>query len=485
METDQQGKIDWMEPWLRFCARYLDLSLYLICYAVLIRLFFPDGVSEIFVGILFFCVFCIGIEAICLYLWHTTMGKLLAGIVLQETEGAAISFWTAWKRTIWVWANGMAFGLPLVSLFAMWAARKKLLTNGCTDWDARYGTTVQYRAQPQWRRKVFIGISGILIVLVYIASHTGILGEYLDRTVPIPPGSLSSIINLCEEKRLDEALVEIDNYLKTHAPDEMAYNIKGKILMDQVKYEEAIPWFLKAVEKNPRFATGYNNLSWAYNNLHLYKLGVDYANKALALEPNDYHANANKGNALFGLKNYSEAIKFFDIALKADSKGYLAYWGKGLCYYRQEDYQKAIEFMRKYNEFCPPAEIADADYYITNSYMLLGDYQGAILEYKAQIARSAKAEQTSAYFGLGKAYQKLKDYTQAVSCYDHILGVDSQDAEAHYQKSKCLIALGQDGISLEHLALAIKNDDEYREIALEEPEFQVLSGDRRFIELVR
>ena len=107
----------------------------------------------------------------------------------------------------------------------------------------------------------------------------------------------------------------------------------------------------------------------------------------------------------------------------------------------------------------------------------------ALVEGEGQV--SAKAEKTSAYFGLGKAYQKLKDYTQAVSCYDHILGVDSQDAEAHYQKSKCLIALGQNGRSLEHLALAIKNDDEYREIALEEPAFQVLSGDQRFAELVR
>lgn len=51
--------------------------------------------------------------------------------------------------------------------------------------------------------------------------------------------------------------------------------------------------------------------------------------KALEIDPNDADAWNNKGNALYNLGNYNEAIECYDRALKIDPKNADARYNKG------------------------------------------------------------------------------------------------------------------------------------------------------------
>jgi tetratricopeptide (TPR) repeat protein len=68
-----------------------------------------------------------------------------------------------------------------------------------------------------------------------------------------------------------EVLPLVDEYLAMHPKDILALNEKGCSLIYSGKIEESISILLRTLEINPNFATGYNNIGWGYNNLHLYK----------------------------------------------------------------------------------------------------------------------------------------------------------------------------------------------------------------------
>jgi tetratricopeptide (TPR) repeat protein len=54
--------------------------------------------------------------------------------------------------------------------------------------------------------------------------------------------------------------------------------------------------------------------------------------------------------------------------------------GKALSYYIKKEYEKSITLFEKRNELCPEEEVKQTNFYLSNSYIMLGDYNGAINE---------------------------------------------------------------------------------------------------------
>jgi tetratricopeptide (TPR) repeat protein len=91
---------------------------------------------------------------------------------------------------------------------------------------------------------------------------------------------------------------------------------KGKALMAQDKYAEAIPFFERATQLDPRNFDAWANLGQAYDEVKRYQEALAACDRALALNDKSAAAWNNKGNALNALKRYAEALPCVERALK-------------------------------------------------------------------------------------------------------------------------------------------------------------------------
>jgi len=71
------------------------------------------------------------LETLLLITLKTTPGKSLLGLSLTSADSQP----SYWKRSFSVWAIGMGFGLPFISLFASLIAGNRMKRSGMADWD--------------------------------------------------------------------------------------------------------------------------------------------------------------------------------------------------------------------------------------------------------------------------------------------------------------------------------------------------------------
>ena len=88
------------------------------------------------------------------------------------------------------------------------------------------------------------------------------------------------------------------------APEGWAW--RGEALFRERKYAEAEPFFLTAVELDPRQTASWVNLSGCRNTRGAYLEAIEAADRALALDPRKLEARFNRALALIGLKRYQE-----------------------------------------------------------------------------------------------------------------------------------------------------------------------------------
>ena len=159
-------------PWRRFLARTLDImvigTLLLIGFVLLIALFFPRNI-EGFISLLentilagsFAYLLWLPVEGVCLATFGTTPGKWLLGIRVLSKDGTKLTYLTALQRTLLVWVQGDAAGIPILILLTRVFAHKRLLATGTTLWDAKLGSVVVHQ---EWGK-----IRQLLTFLVAVA----------------------------------------------------------------------------------------------------------------------------------------------------------------------------------------------------------------------------------------------------------------------------------------------------------------------------
>lgn len=99
----------------------------------------------------------------------TTPGKWIMGVrVLRAEDGKRAGFFTALGRGLWVFAIGMGFFIPMVSLICMVQARSHLVRNGSMSWDKSLKLDVTHtkRHPAVWA----------LVILAVIAANILVLG---------------------------------------------------------------------------------------------------------------------------------------------------------------------------------------------------------------------------------------------------------------------------------------------------------------------
>jgi uncharacterized RDD family membrane protein YckC len=93
----------------------------------------------------------------------TTLGKAIFGIRVLNADKSRLNFVLSVAREFKIWIFGFGCGIPLISLFTMIAAYKKLKDTGSTSWDINQ-FSVTYR--PSGSTQSLLNAVGIGLIIV-------------------------------------------------------------------------------------------------------------------------------------------------------------------------------------------------------------------------------------------------------------------------------------------------------------------------------
>ena len=128
--------------------------------------------------------------------------------------------------------------------------------------------------------------------VAYIEVGKPVLGlKDLQRFLELPPPPDAFLV-----KRVKELLEMYDGEKETMLPEEEKWNNKGIIFLTRGKYEEAVEYFEKALEINPRFAVAWNNKGVSLSHLDKNEEAITCFDKALEINPE--YANPKKGKEI-------------------------------------------------------------------------------------------------------------------------------------------------------------------------------------------
>ncbi len=177
INSPNKGSMKQIRPWVRYWAKTLDITLFALASMYIISIFsesLNDSLIEmneatLSILVLFFYIFY---EAILHSLLGTTPGKSLLKIELRNSEGNALNFDIALKRSFLVWLQGFGCGIPLISLICMLVQLGKLEKKGKTSWDAKYNLHVYHHIIGLGRTIITIISVLLVFILIFIGRYS-------------------------------------------------------------------------------------------------------------------------------------------------------------------------------------------------------------------------------------------------------------------------------------------------------------------------
>tara|TARA_B110001452_G_C15229810_1_gene426066 strand:+ start:205 stop:2178 length:1974 start_codon:yes stop_codon:yes gene_type:complete len=153
---------------------------------------------------------------------------------------------------------------------------------------------------------------------------------------------LSELLNLFKEKKYSIAEKKCSNLIKKIQPNYEVFNIYAVILFELKNYDDAIKYWKKAIELNPQYHFGYNNLGNVFLKKNDFTEALACYDKAIEIKSDYYEAHHNKGNVLTKMNDYINAIKSFDKVLKIKSDYLPTIKSRSDIYVKQKDFTKAL-----------------------------------------------------------------------------------------------------------------------------------------------
>jgi len=304
----------------------------------------------------------------------------------------------------------------------------------------------------------------------------------------------------------DKALLDISKSLDLAPQNPSAYFLQGNSQKALNKTEDAITSYKKAINLNQNFAEAYVNLGNAYKDigqldlaLKAYDLSleirpdlafthynrgvlleslkkfseaIDSFNVAISLNPNYAAAHTNKGNALAELQQYDEAVSSLMQSLEIDNSNEITYYNLGRvlekinkvdesidCYNkaiainpdyyeawinRGNNYEKLNELINALYDFNQAININensdDAYYNRGNVFYKMSRFKEALDSFDKAI--QLQTIHNDVFINRGNTLQELRKYEEALVDYDRAISLDAEDAEAYWNKSLAMLALG-------------------------------------------
>ncbi|MDR3500959.1 MAG: RDD family protein [Legionella sp.] len=163
-----------VHPWRRFLARCFDQFLMKSVIVSGIAIFFPSLLSEYMnlpvnkiLNIALAGLLTSLLTPFSISLFGATPGKYIFGIQIRDKNFKKLPILTSLKREFLVCTKGMAFGLPIVNLFAYIINYSRLKKRGITSWDKALICNVLYR-ENNLKQKILYAIGMVTCTFIFV-----------------------------------------------------------------------------------------------------------------------------------------------------------------------------------------------------------------------------------------------------------------------------------------------------------------------------
>lgn len=261
-----------------------------------------------------------------------------------------------------------------------------------------------------------------------------------------------------EKKDFKKAKKLYEEIIKKQENSAEAYCGLGVVTKAMGDVEKSIPYYIKAIELNPKYILTYNNLGNAYKALNQYNKSIDAYISGLKINPNNANTYNNLGMAYEGISDYENSINSYKKAISINPKYAKAVNNLAVVLYKIKRYDESV------NVFKIALDI-DPEYYEVYSNL------GAALNKAKSYDESIEALQTAikhnpkhggAYTNLGNVYNKLHDYKEAVKCHEKSIKLEPNGSNAYSNV----------GTSYKNLGFATKAIASYKKAIEIEPDFE-------------
>ena len=200
--------------------------------------------------------------------------------------------------------------------------------------------------------------------------------------------------------------------LKKYPNNSFLYNLIGLSLQRLGKMEAAIDQFSVAVQIDSKNSAAYNNLGNTYKSLKRYDEAKENYQKSLNNDPNFIHSLMNLGNLYFEMNDHEQAISYLNKAIETNDKFSEAHYNLGIVYQSIGNFEKSKIHMEKVLEIDPKNTKADK---IISRYTNYKEDKShlSIMEKKINDLDLDNFSKMNLFFGLGKAYEDLKNYEKS------------------------------------------------------------------------
>ncbi|KGI60252.1 tetratricopeptide repeat protein [Prevotella sp. DNF00663] len=129
--------------------------------------------------------------------------------------------------------------------------------------------------------------------------------------------------------------------------------LQGRIAMGNGQYEECERIFNELIDGNPYASPYWNQLASSQLMRNDFKNSISSSEFSIAINPNDDEAILNKGNGLFALGNYEEALKYYQRFSKLCPHEELGEMLQGITLFNMDRTTEAIAHLIKASEQAP------------------------------------------------------------------------------------------------------------------------------------
>ncbi len=272
-----------------------------------------------------------------------------------------------------------------------------------------------------------------------------------------PSSNNEEKIQMQEAKKDEIELLSIE--ITKQPENALLYFKRSQVFMQKNNIKQAFVDINKAVSIDSTKIDYYLMLAdVSFKSLQIQK-SIDAYIRAISIDAKSKEAHMKLSELYLYLKAYPPCLSEANEALKIDKNNAKAYFIKGFAYKETADTSKAI------SSFQTAVEI-QSDYY--DAYIQLGIIEAArkhkiALQYYNNALR-LKPKSTEALYNRGLLFQNMGEIDKAIGDYNSILTIDNRDANAHYNLGYIDLAYMKDYKSaITHFTDAIRINSQYAE----------------------
>ncbi|MBN2018361.1 MAG: tetratricopeptide repeat protein [Candidatus Cloacimonetes bacterium] len=229
-----------------------------------------------------------------------------------------------------------------------------------------------------------------------------------------------------ESQKAQEVLVKKDDIHEAPLTGSAYEYFKKAIEAQQLKrYQEALTFYEKSLEKNPNNAEAHNNMGIILSILGAHEAAIQHFNEAKNINPELPQVYNNLGNAYESLGKLHEAVKHYEMAISVQTNYTDSYYNLARVYTDMREFEKAEAVLNKLIQL-------DA----SNAY---------------------------ACFGMGNMYAKKRDFDKAITWFEKAIELKPNYGEAHYRLGVTYGLKGDMDKGIQHINYANSLGYEYQD----------------------